>query len=141
MRTSMSEIGSVMLIVCLPSFLPTGLDDAGHFALEREVAQLVAPEAELAVHAARTSGQRAAVADAHRRCVARQLLQLGARRLLGLLGGARVLDHLEQLGALRLVLGDGLAALFVAELDCELGHAGPQCLNGKRNAPSSEIGR
>ena len=34
-----------------------------------------------------------------------------------------VVDDLEQLRALRLELLDGLAALLVAELECELGHA------------------
>src|SRR3954468_22498408 len=97
MRTSMSAMGSVMLI-CFPypcAFLPAGLDDAGHFALEGEVAQLVAAQAELAVHAARPAGEGAAVAQAHRRSIARHLLQLHARLLLRLLGGARVVDHFE----------------------------------------------
>src|SRR5258706_6798258 len=99
MRTSMSAMGSLMLIV-FP--LPACLDDAGHFALEREVAQLVAAQAELAIHAARPAGQRAAVAQPHRRRVARQLLQLVARGFLGLVGGAGVIDHLEKLRAPRL---------------------------------------
>src|SRR5467141_5344826 len=139
MRISMSAIGSLMLIdVSLPSFLPTCLDHAGHFAAQRQVAQLVATEAELAVHAARPAGQRAAVAQAHRRGVARQPLQLAAGRFPGLVGGARVVDHLEQSGAPRLEFLDGPAALLVAELHCELGHAGVlQCLNGKRNVASS----
>src|SRR5207249_3556918 len=139
MRISMSAIGSLMLIdVSLPSFLPTCLDHAWYFAAQRQVAQLVAPQAELAVHAARPAGQRAAVAQAHRGGVARQLLQLVAGRVLGLVGGARVVDHLEQNGAPRLELLDGPAALLVAELECELGHAWVlQCLNGKRNAASS----
>jgi hypothetical protein len=63
----------------LPSFLPTCLDYAGHFAAQREVAQLVAPEAELAVHAARPTGHRTAVAQPHRTCVTGQPLQLRAR--------------------------------------------------------------
>src|SRR5437763_609893 len=97
MRISMSGIGSLMLIdVSLPSFLPTCLDHAWYFAAQRQVAQLVAPQAELAVHATRPAGQRAAVAQAHRGGVARQLLQLVAGRVLGLVGGARVVDHLEQ---------------------------------------------
>src|SRR5687767_1993823 len=115
MRTSMSAIGSVMLMSFpLPSFLPTCLDDAGHLALERQVAQLVAAEAELAVHAARPPGERAAVAQPDRRGIARQLLQLGARSLLVLVRHARVLQQLEQGGAPRLELLDGAAALLVA---------------------------
>src|SRR5262245_45862423 len=97
----MSATGSCMLIAFS---LPACLDDAGHFALEREVAQLVPPEAELAVDAARAAGERAAVAQPHRRGVARQLLQLGARLFLRLVGGARVADDLLQRGALRLEL-------------------------------------
>src|SRR4030095_14558284 len=76
MRTSMSAIGSLML---MQVSLPAGLDHAGHLAAQREIAQLVAPQAELAVDPARPAGQRAAVAQAHRRGVARQLLQLVAR--------------------------------------------------------------
>src|SRR5262245_9806596 len=137
MRISMSAMGSLML---MRSPLPARLDDAGHFALEREVAQLVATEAEFPVHAARPAGQRAAVAQPHRRGVARQLLQLGARFLARLVGGARVAQDVEELRALRLELLHSLAALLFAELECELGHAVvPQCLNGKRNAASSDL--
>src|SRR5215831_14128153 len=99
MRVSMSETGSLMLIVVS---LPARLDHAGHLALEREIAELVAAEAELAVHAARPAGERAAVAQAHRRGVARQLLQLVARGFLRLVGGARILQDLQQGGAFRL---------------------------------------
>src|SRR5262245_45726103 len=120
MRVSMSETGSCMLIVVS---LPAGLDHAGHFALEREVAQLVAAEAELAVHAARPAGEGAAVAQAHRGSVARQLLQLVARRLLGLVGSARILQDLEQGGALRLEFLHHLLALVVTQLECQLCHA------------------
>src|SRR5262245_57364160 len=120
MRVSMSETGSVMLIWVS---LPARLDHAGHFALEREVAQLVATQAEFLVHAARPAGEGAAAADAHRRRVARQLLQLVARGLLGLVGGARILQDLEQGGALRLEFLHHLLALVVAQLECELGHA------------------
>src|SRR5207302_1252492 len=135
MRISMSAIGSLMLI---DVSLPARLDHAGHLAAQRQLAQLVASQAELAVYAAWSAGQRAAVAQAHRRGVARQLLQLVAGRLLGLVGGTRVVDHLEQSGAPRLEFLDGPAALLVAELECELGHAWVlQCLNGKRNAASS----
>src|SRR5204862_6113015 len=120
MRVSMSAIGSCMLI---RSPLPARLDDAGHLALQRQVAQLVAAQTELAIDAARTAGERAAVAQAHRRGVARQLLQLQARFFLRLIGGARVVDDLEQGRAPRLELLDGFAAFLVAELECELGHS------------------
>src|SRR5690349_8849823 len=93
MRVSMSAIGSCMLIAS-PS--PARLDDAGYLAAQRQLAQLVAAEAELAIDAARTPGQRAAVADTHRRRIARQLLQLVTRLFSCLVGGARVLDDLEQ---------------------------------------------
>src|SRR5512147_1626391 len=76
MRVSMSAIGSLML---MRFSLPARLDHAGHLALEREVAQLAARNAELAVHAPRASGEGAAVAQPHRRGVARQLLQAHAR--------------------------------------------------------------
>src|SRR5436309_13132067 len=136
MRVSMSAIGSCILISASP--LPARLDDAGHFALEREVAQLVATQAELAIDAARPAGEGAAVARAHRRRVARQLLQLAARFFLRLVGGARVVDDLEQRRAPHLEFGDGLATLLVPEYECELGHwVSLQCLNGKRNAASS----
>src|SRR5438445_12633112 len=91
MRISMSAIGSLMLIdVSLPAFLPTCLDVAWHFAAQRQVAQLVVPQAELAVHAALSAGQRAAVAQAHRGRVARELLQLVGGRGRALAGGPPV---------------------------------------------------
>src|SRR2546423_11014073 len=120
MRVSISAIGSCMLI---RSPLPARLDDAGHFAAQREVAQLVPAQAELAIDATRPAGQRTAVADAHGRCVARQLLQLHARLVSRLVGSARVADDVEERRALRLELLDGLAAFFVPEFYGELSHA------------------
>src|SRR6185312_11161935 len=145
MRVSMSAIGSVMLIAASS---PARLDDAGHLAAQRELAQLVAPQAELLVDAPRAARQRAAVAQPGRRGVARQLLQLDPRRVLVLVGRLDVVEHLEQRGALRLEFLDGLAALLFTELHCELGHRGQpfwacfdscfgSCLNGKRKAASS----
>src|SRR5260221_3017157 len=119
MRVSMSAIGSVMLIA---DSLPARLDHAGDLAAQRQFAQLVAPEAELAVHAARPPGEGAAVAQPHRRGVARQLLQLGARRVAVLVAGLGVLDYLEQRGTLRLEFLGRDAALLFAELDGESGH-------------------
>src|SRR6185503_20332783 len=124
MRTSMSAMGSLILMrFSLPSFLPTCFDHARHLAAQREVAQLVAPETEFPVDTARPAGERAAVAQPYRGRVARQLLQLAARLFPRLVGGALVVDDLEQLRAPRLEFLDGLAALLVAELECELGHA------------------
>src|SRR3990172_8853218 len=121
MRVSMSAIGSLMLI---RFSLPTGLDHAGHFAPERELAQLAAREAEFAEYAARPAGERAAVAQAHGRGVARQLLQSQARFVAGLVGGARTAQRLEQRGTPGLELGHGLAAELFAQLHGELGHLG-----------------
>src|SRR5205085_9169797 len=120
MRVSMSAIGSCMLI---RSPLPARLDDAGHFAAQREIAQLVPAEAELAIDAARSAGERAAVANAHRRGVARQLLQLGARLFPCLIRRASVVDDVEQRRAPRLELLDGFAAFLISQLDGELSHA------------------
>src|SRR5882672_2521854 len=97
--------------------LPARLDDARNFALQRQVAQLAAAEAELAVHAPRPSGEGAAVAQPHRRGIARQLLELGACLVLRLVGGARVLHDFDQLGASRLELGDDLDAFLLPEDD------------------------
>src|SRR5258705_3343417 len=119
MRVNMSAIGSLMLIACS---LPARLDHAGHLAAHRQFAQLDAPQAELLVHAARAPGEGATVAQAHRRRVARQPLQLGARRVAVLVGRLLVVDHLEQGGTLGLEFLDHVAALLFAELDGESGH-------------------
>src|SRR6185503_6695753 len=156
MRVNMSAIGSLMLIA---DSLPARLDHAGDLAAHRQLAQLDAAEAEFLVDAARAPGERTAVAQPHRRRVARQPLQLGARRIAVLVRRLDVVDHLEQRGAPCLELLDCGAALLFAELDCELGHGGQpfgsctlvsagacsgrvaDCLtwsmrNGKRNAVS-----
>src|SRR5260221_308419 len=116
------HVGDRVMHAHIASPLPARFDDAGHFALEREVAQLVAAQTEHAVDAARPAGDRAAVAQAHRRSVARQPLQLGARLVARLVGGARVVDDLDERRAPRLELLDGLAAFLVAQYQCELGH-------------------
>src|SRR3990170_2207201 len=117
--------------------LPARLDHARHLAAHRQVAQLVAPQAELAVDAARAPRDRAAIAQPRRRRVARQLLQLLARRFAVLVLRPWVANHLEQRLAPGLEFGHGLAALLFAEFDGEFCHVRvPQCLNGKRNAAS-----
>src|SRR5258708_13743077 len=73
------HVGDRVMHPHIASPFPARFDDAGHFALEREVAQLVAAQTEHAIDAARPAGERAAVAQAHRRRVARQPLQLDAR--------------------------------------------------------------
>src|SRR4030095_4758572 len=77
MRVSMSATGSV---IPMRASLPARLDDARHFAAHRELTQLGSAQAELAIPAAWPPGGRAAVAQPHRGGLARQLLQLCARR-------------------------------------------------------------
>src|SRR5215831_13333678 len=83
-RVSMSAMGSVMLMRSI--LLPARLGQSGNLASQRDLAQLVAREAELAEDAARPAGELAAVAKAHRRGVPRQLLKLLARLLAVLVG-------------------------------------------------------
>src|ERR1700682_3486408 len=94
MRVSMSAMGSLMLMYRL---LRARLDHSGNLAAHRDLADLVAPEAELAERAPRAPGHRAAVAQAHGRSVPGQRLQLGARLVLGFVGGLLVADDREQL--------------------------------------------
>src|SRR6476661_2823481 len=63
MRVSMSAMGSLMLIYGL---LPARLDHAGDLAAHRDLADLVAREAELAERAARAAGGCAAAPGTHR---------------------------------------------------------------------------
>src|SRR5690606_3832248 len=98
--------------------------DARDLALQGQIAELVAAEAELAVVAARPTGEHAAVADSRRVAVARERGELGTRRL-ALLGGlGRVEgDRLQRLALLG-VLRHELAPLLVAGEDGLLGHVG-----------------
>src|SRR3954469_3250970 len=80
MRVNMSAMGSLMLIVLL---LPARLDHAGDLAAHRDLADLVAREAELAERAARAAGHGAAVAQPHGRRVAGHRLDLGAGLVAG----------------------------------------------------------
>src|ERR1700693_5387818 len=94
MRVNISAMGSVMLMQTL--LLPARLDYAGDFPAQRDFAQLVAAEAELAEHAARAPGQPAAVAQSNRRGIARQALHLLARLLTLLIGALGVVDDRKQ---------------------------------------------
>src|ERR1700682_2043978 len=131
MRVSMSAIGSVMLM-CSPQprlrsvvswlivapgkrrSLPAGLDHAGNLAAHRDFAQLVAPQPELAVDAARASSQPAAVAKPRRARVPRQLLQLVPGRQTVLVGEPHIADRRLQLSALLGVLFHRHAAFQIA---------------------------
>src|SRR5690554_4865172 len=93
MRAIMSLSGSLIIISRSP--LPAGLGHAGHLAQRSEFAQRDTAHLELAVVGARTARDLAAVADAHRGGVARQLGELEA--------GLETL--LQRLG---LIVGDGL---------------------------------
>src|SRR5688572_22334590 len=119
MRVNMSAMGSLMLISCL---LPARLDHSGNLAAHRDLADLVAREAELAERAARAARDRAAVAQAHGGSVAGHRLDLGAGLVLRLVGGLRVLDDGEELFALGREFLHGGAALRVAVDDGKLGH-------------------
>src|SRR5690606_27390933 len=117
---NMSAMGSLMLIdVLLRSSRrsPAGLDHARDVALEGELADLVARQAEQAEGAARAPCQRAAAAQPCGIRVARKLLQLQAREVALLLGALLVADDALELGALLRVLGDQLFALGLALLD------------------------
>src|SRR6202171_3754877 len=70
--TSTSVATSLIVAPGKRRSLPTGLDHAGNLAAHRDFAQLVAPQPELAVDAARASSQPAAVAKPRRARVPRQ---------------------------------------------------------------------
>src|SRR3954464_3904758 len=94
MRVSMSAMGSLMLISCL---LPARLDHSGNLAAHRDLADLVAPEPELAEGPARAARDGAAVAQPHGRGIARHCLQLRARLVARLVGRLRVAQDREEL--------------------------------------------
>src|SRR5882757_7895756 len=74
-RVSKSPTGSVIAMVYgLP--LPARLHDAGQTARRRELTQRKARELEFVIHRARPARDRAAVANARRRGIARQLGKL-----------------------------------------------------------------
>src|SRR5690606_2301592 len=118
MRTSMSAMGSVMLMIGFlhryPKGLPGRLAHARHIAAHGRLAQLVAAQAELRVDGARAPGHRAAGGLAGRGRVARQLLQLDHRIHLLVVAGRLAGDDLLELLALAGVLGRQLLALGLA---------------------------
>src|SRR5688572_1620905 len=100
MRVRRSAMGSVMLIRA-PS--PARLAEARNLAAVRDLADLHARETELAVHAPRAAGDRAAVALARGARIARQRLELCLRGRAVLRRGPRAADQLLQFRALRRV--------------------------------------
>src|SRR3990170_569994 len=119
-RVSMSEMGSVMLMRGL--LLPARLDHAGDFPAHGDLAQLVTPQPELAVHATRPPGQRAAVTKPHRARIPRQLLQLGACLGALFVRAPRVVDRFNELRTTSGELRHGLAAFVIAIDKGKLGH-------------------
>src|SRR3990172_11368330 len=79
-RVSMSETGSVMLIVSGDVLSPTGLAHPGDFPLEREFAEADTTQAELAEIRPRAPAALAAVVLPHRE-LGRPLLLLDQRLL------------------------------------------------------------
>src|SRR5687767_13190090 len=135
MRVSMSAMGSLMLMI---SLLPARLDHAGDLAAHRDLADLVAREAELAEGAARAARDRAAVAQAHGGRIAGKRLQLRARLVAGLVGGLGIAQDRKQLLALLGVFLDRGFALRLAVDDGKLGHyAALSVLNGNLKAARS----
>src|SRR5690606_9257888 len=96
------------------TLLPACLAQAGNIATHGGFAQLVAAEAELAVHATRTTAQGAAGDLARGRRVARKLLQLGRGFELFLVAGGLAADDLLQRFTLLGVLLGQLRALGLA---------------------------
>src|SRR5580698_6443791 len=95
MRVRRSAIGSVMLIVRAS---PARLRQAGNFTAIGRFAQLGAGQAEFAVHAARTSRDRAPIALPGGARIARLLLQLGLRVGALFRTGLRIADQLLEFG-------------------------------------------
>src|SRR5690349_11867085 len=107
---------------CSWRLLPARLDHSGDLAAHRDLADLVAREAELAERAARATGHGAAIAQAHGRGIAWKRLQLRARFVARIVGRLRILDDREKLLALLGVLLHRGAALRFAVDDGKLGH-------------------
>src|SRR5580693_2766843 len=134
-RVRRSAIGSVMLIVRAS---PTRLRQAWDLTAIGRFAQLGARQSKLAIHAARTPGDRTAVALARRSRIARLLLQLDLRRGALLRTRLRVADQLFELGAPLGVLGRYFEAALLAHEHVRLGHGLlPYLRNGKLKASRS----
>src|SRR5690606_6431428 len=140
MRVSRSATGSVMLMCA--RLLPARLHEPGDLAAIGHFADLGACQAELAVHAARTTRHLAAVAAARGARIPRLLLQLHLRFGARFVGGTRIADQLLELRTLRGVLLHGARAALLAFDHACLGHAlESSCArylrNGKLKASSS----
>src|SRR5712671_4257333 len=135
MRVNRSAMGSVMLMR-RPS--PARLGETGNLTTTGDLADLHPREAELAVHAARASGNGAAVALPRRAGIARLRLQLHRHALFGRALGAA--DQLLELGALHCVLFHDPGATFLALDHARLRHrllGSCYFRNGKLNASSN----
>src|SRR5882672_4222092 len=133
-RVRRSAIGSVMLIVRAS---PARLGKAGDFAAVGGLAQFGARQPEFAVHAARTSGDRTAIALSGGGRIARLLLQFRLRGFACLRSRLRVADQLFELGAARSVFLRYLEAFLLAHEHVRLGHGLPYLRNGKLKASNS----
>src|SRR6185295_9375549 len=94
MRVRRSAIGSVML---MRRSSPARLGQARNLAAIGDLADLHARQAELAIHAARAAGDRAAIALAARARIPRHRLQFRLRGGTRLGRGARTADLLFEL--------------------------------------------
>src|ERR1700687_1816861 len=118
-RVRRSQIASVMLIVRAS---PARLRQARNLTAIGRFPQLGARQTELAIHAARTSGNRAAVALARRARIARLLLQFHLRGGALFRPGLRVADQLFELGASLSVFTRYFEAALLAHEHIRLGH-------------------
>src|SRR5882757_4326844 len=139
-RVSKSPTGSVIAMVYgLP--LPARLHDAGQSARRRELTQRKARELELAIYRAWPARDRASVANARRRRIARQLgkLEPSAEAVLG--AQLVVHRHRLELGALGSVLLRHAGAPIVLLDRTLLGHLvlRPQFTNGKSKPRRSAL--
>src|ERR1700693_4239302 len=134
-RVRRSAIGSVMLIVRAS---PARLRQARDLTAIGRFPQLGARQAELAIHAARTSGNRAAVTLPRRARVARLLLYFHLRGGALFRSGLRVADQLFELGASLSVFTRYFEAALLAHEHVRLGHGLlPYLRNGKLKASNN----
>src|SRR5580704_12113128 len=118
-RVRRSAIGSVMLIVRAS---PARLRQARDLAAIGGLAQFGARQPEFTVHAARTAGDRAAVALPTLAGIPRLLLQFHLRGGALLRPGLRVADQLFELGASLSVFTRYFEAALLAHEHVRLGH-------------------